>query len=186
MKKQWLITGILIMSVLAFTACAKNNKEESSGKANPEAVAEEAEKEAEEAVAEETGNDVEEVEAAKEDFLADYTGEMDLTGSWQDEVSQRATMDVEKMETGTYHILIHWASGAKEASTWEISGTYDETAGMLSYEDGAYSVHTWDDKDQETISGEETTKGALMKEGEKLRWQDSKNSEDCVFVKVSD
>ena len=111
---------------------------------------------------------------------------MDLTGSWQDEVSQRATMDIEKFETGTYHILIHWASGAKEASIWEISGVYDETAGMLSYENGNYTVCTWDDNDRETVSEEETTKGALMKEGDKLRWSDSKNEEDALFVKIPD
>ena len=115
----------------------------------------------------------------------DFTGEMDLTGSWQDEVSQRATMEIEKAETGTYHIMIHWSSSAKEASTWEISGTYDEESGMLSYQDGEYCVHTWDDQDKETISGEEITQGALLKEGDKLRWQDSKNSTDAVFVKVS-
>ena len=57
---------------------------------------------------------------------------------------------------------------------------------MLSYEDGHYSVHTWDDEDQETVSGEELTKGALIKEGDKLRWQDSNISEDAVFVKVSE
>ena len=103
----------------------------------------------------------------------------------QDEVSQRATMEIEKAETGTYHIMIHWSSSAKEASTWEISGTYDEKSGMLSYQDGEYCVHTWDDQDKETISGEEITQGALLKEGDKLRWQDSKNSTDAVFVKVS-
>ena len=93
-------------------------------------------------------------------------------------------MDVEKFETGTYHILVHWSSGAKEASIWEISGTYDETSGMLSYENGNYTVHTWDENDNETISEEGVTKGVLMKEGDKLRWSDSKNEEDCLFVKV--
>jgi hypothetical protein len=173
MKSKWLVLAVLILSMLTFTACGKK-KEESFEEVDPEAVVEEAQKE------------VEEADAKKDEFLADFTGEMDLTGSWQDEVSQRATMDVEKAETGTYHILIHWASGAKEASTWEISGTYDETSGMLSYEDGHYSVHTWDDEDQETVSGEELTKGALMKEGDKLRWQDSEISEDAVFVKISE
>ena len=72
----------------------------------------------------------------------------------------------------------------KEASIWEISGTYDETSGMLSYENGNYTVHTWDENDNETISEEGVTKGVLMKEGDKLRWSDSKNEEDCLFVKV--
>jgi hypothetical protein len=173
MKSKWLVLAVLILSMLTFTACGKK-KEESFEEVDPEAVVEEAQKE------------VEEADAKKDEFLADFTGEMDLTGSWQDEVSQRATMDVEKAETGTYHILIHWASGAKEVSTWEISGTYDETSGMLSYENGNYTVHTWDENDKETISDEEVTKGTLMKEGDKLRWSDSKNEEDGLFVKVSE
>ena len=173
MKSKWLVLAVLILSMLTFTACGKK-KEESFEEVDPEAVVEEAQKE------------VEVADAKKDEFLADFTGEMDLTGSWQDEVSQRATMDVEKAETGTYHILIHWASGAKEASTWEISGTYDETSGMLSYENGNYTVHTWDENDKETISDEEVTKGTLMKEGDKLRWSDSKNEEDGLFVKVSE
>ena len=173
MKSKRLVLAVLILSMLTFTACGKK-KEESFEEVDPEAVVEEAQKE------------VEETDAKKDEFLADFTGEMDLTGSWQDEVSQRATMDVEKSETGTYHILIHWASGAKEASTWEISGTYDETSGMLSYENGNYTVHTWDENDNETISEEEVTKGTLMKEGDKLRWSDSKNEEDGLFVKVSE
>ena len=173
MKSKWLVLAVLILSMLTFTACGKK-KEESFEEVDPEAVVEEAQKE------------VEEADVKKDEFLADFTGEMDLTGSWQDEVSQRATMDVEKAETGTYHILIHWASGAKEASTWEISGTYDETSGMLSYENGNYTVHTWDENDKETISDEEVTKGTLMKEGDKLRWSDSKIEEDGLFVKVSE
>ena len=173
MKQKWLIIGALIVSILALAGCGKK-KEESFEEADPQAIVDEAQKE------------VEEADAKTEEFLEDFTGEMDLTGSWQDEVSQRATMDIEKAETGTYHILIHWASGAKEASTWEISGTYDETSGMLSYENGNYSVHTWDEDDNETISDEEVTKGALMKEGDKLRWSDSKNEEDGLFVKVSE
>ena len=173
MKSKWLVLAVLILSMLTFTACGKK-KEESFEEVDPEAVVEEAQKE------------VEEADAKKDEFLADFTGEMDLTGSWQDEVSQRATMDVEKAETGTYHILIHWASGAKEASTWEISGTYDETYGMLSDENGNYTVHTWDENEKEKISDETVKKGKLMKEGDKLRWSDSKNEEDGLFVKVSE
>lgn len=173
MKNKKLILSVLVLSLLVFTACGKK-KEESAGAVDPQAVVEETQKE------------VEEADAKKEEFLADFTGEMDLTGSWQDEVSQRATMDIEKFETGTYHILIHWGSGAKETSVWEISGTYDEKSGMLSYENGNYYVITRDENDKETISEEGVTKGALMKEGEKLRWNDSKNEEDGLFVKVSE
>ena len=184
MKNKWLIAGALVLSMLAFTACGRE-KEESFEEIDPEAVVEEAKQEVEE-TSEKTQKEVEAADAMAEEFLSDFTDEMNLTGSWQDEVSQRATMDIEKALTGTYHILIHWASGAKETSIWEISGTYDETAGMISYENGNYSVHTWDDNDEETISGLDVTKGALMKEGEKIRWSDSKNEDDCVFIKVSE
>ena len=184
MKKKWLSAGALVLSMLAFTACGRK-KEESFEEIDPEAVVEEAKQEVEE-TSEKTQKEVEAADAMAEEFLSDFTDEMNLTGSWQDEVSQRATMDIEKALTGTYHILIHWASGAKENSIWEISGTYDETTGMISYENGNYSVHTWDDNDEETISGLDVTKGALMKEGEKIRWSDSKNEDDCVFIKVSE
>ena len=102
----------------------------------------------------------------------------------ESEVSQRASMYAVKNEDGSYDIFVHWGGGAKETAIWEIHGTYDETSGMLSYEDGAYSIHTWDEDNTETVHDEETTKGAFMKEGDKLRWQDSKNSEDGLFVKV--
>ena len=184
MKNKWLIAGALVLSMLAFTACGRE-KEESFEEIDPEAVVEEAKQEVEE-TSEKTQKEVEAADAMAEEFLSDFTDEMNLTGSWQDEVSQRATMDIEKALTGTYHILIHWASGAKETSIWEISGTYDETSGMLSYENGNYTVHTWDENDKETVSEGEVTKGTLMKEGDKLRWSDSKNEEDGLFVKVSE
>lgn len=184
MKNKWLIAGALVLSMLAFTACGRK-KEESFEEIDPEAVVEEAKQEVEE-TSEKTQKEVEAADAMAEEFLSDFTDEMNLTGSWQDEVSQRATMDVEKFETGTYYIHIHWSSGASEESLWEITGTYDETSGMLSYENGNYSVITWDENGKETITEEDVTKGSLMKEGDKLRWTDSKIEEDGLFVKVSE
>ena len=122
-------------------------------------------------------------EQIKEEFLNEISGEMDLEGAWEDEVSQRAHMNVTKNEDGSYNIVVRWGSSAFETSVWEIHGTYDEVSGMLSYQDGAYSIHTADEKGNETISGEETTNGAFMKEGEKLRWSDSKAPDDGLFVK---
>ena len=118
-------------------------------------------------------------------LLHNFTGEMELAGSWQDEVSQRAMMDVEKLEDGSYHILISWGGGAFETAIWEIYGSYDPVSGMLSYEDGAFSVHTWDENGNETVSEEEKTAGALLREGDKLRWQDSRNEETGLFVRIS-
>lgn len=104
----------------------------------------------------------------------------DLSGAWDDEVSQRASMDVTKNADGSYSFLVHWGGSATETAIWEIRGTFDET-GVLTYEDGKYSIHTFDDKENETISGEETTKGSFTFENGKLRWKDSKNSDDGLF-----
>lgn len=107
--------------------------------------------------------------------------ELDLTGTWEDEVSQRASMDVTKNADGSYQFLVHWGGSATETAIWEMNGTFDEASGTLVYEDGKYSIHTFDENDKETVSGEETTKGSFTLENGKLRWKDSKNSEDGLF-----
>lgn len=112
--------------------------------------------------------------------------ETELAGSWQDEVSRRASMEISQNQDGSYKIVVLWGSSAFETSTWEISGSFDAETGVLSYNDGKYSVHYYDENGTETVSDEETTKGSFTINGDKLRWQDSKNSEEGMFVKVSD
>ena len=186
MKKRLLIIGTLVGSILVMTACG-GKKEETPAPAQ-EAVQEAAgETEAAQEANEETEAVQEVIEQTEADsVLEDFTGDKDLSGSWDDEVSKRASMDVTKNEDGSYNILVHWGGSATETAIWEIHGEYDPNSGMLSYEDGAYSIHTFDDKGNETVSGEEKTKGAFMKEGDKLRWQDSKNTEDGLFSKTSE
>ena len=185
-----LIMTMAVMMAFSVTACGNRQNTDSGQQVpNPEEVAEQTEDQEDQAqaLAEEAQETVEQAESevqAVEDsiqneVLADFTGKMDLAGSWQDEVSKRATMDVTANEDGSYDIVVNWGGSATEKAVWQIHGTYDEVSGMLSYEDGRYSIHT----DNETVSDEEVTKGAFMKEGEKLRWQDSKNSEDGLFVK---
>ena len=185
------IMTMAAMMAFSMTACGnKQNTDSGQQVPNPEEVAGQNENEVQ-ALTEEAQETVEQAESevqAVEDSIqnevfSDFTGKMDLAGSWQDEISKRATMDVTANEDGSYDIVINWAGSATEKAVWQIHGTYDEVSGMLSYEDGQYSIHTWDENNNETVSDEEVTKGVLMKEGEKLRWQDSKNSEDGVFVK---
>ena len=147
MKKKLFILTTLIISVYAMTACG--GKQETP--AAPQEAVQEAAKEAEAAqqAAEETVKEAAEA-AEPENLLGDFVGDMDLSGSWEDEVSKRASMDVTKNE------------------------------------DGSYSIHTVDDKGNETISGEEKTSGAFMKEGDKLRWQDSKNADAGLFSKTAE
>ncbi len=115
--------------------------------------------------------------------LDDYTGDFDLTGSWMDEVSKRASMDVTRNSDGSYDILVSWGASATEAAIWQIHGQYDEKSGMLSYTDGKYAIHTFDEDGKETLSEETTTEGSFLKEDGKLRWKDSKNADDGLFVR---
>ena len=184
MKKKSLILTTLIISVYALTACGKGKEE---APVLPQEAVQEAAEEAE-AVQETVEETVKEtVEATEpENVLEDFVGDMDLSGSWDDEVSKRASMDVTKNEDGSYDITVHWGASATETAIWTIHGEYDPTSGMLSYDDGNYSIHTFDDKGNETISGEEKTSGAFMKEGDKLRWQDSKNADAGLFSKTAE
>ena len=166
MKKRLLILTTLIISVYAMTACGKGKEE---APASPQEVVQEAE--AAQEAAEETVKEAAEA-AEPENLLEDFVGDMDLSGSWDDEVSKRASMDVVKNEDGSYDITVHWGGSATETAIWTIHGNY--------------SIHTVDDKGNETISGEEKTSGAFMKEGDKLRWQDSKNAEQGLFSKTTE
>ncbi len=179
MKKAIALILTMALCMLMMAACTTTQEElsqEEVQQAGQEAV-QEAEVAADEAVTE--------ADEISEEFLSQVSGEMDLTGSWEDEISQRAHMDVTKNADGSYSILVSWGSSASETSTWEITGTYDEASGMLSYENGSYTVHTWDEDGVETVSEPEITKGAFMKEGDKLRWKDSKNSDSGLFVKAN-
>ena len=128
-------------------------------------------------------------------LLHNFTGEMELEAAVVEALKEGDTLTVgqysepiekiEKLEDGSYHILISWGGGAFETAIWEIYGSYDPVSGMLSYEDGAFSVHTWDENGNETVSEEEKTAGALLREGDKLRWQDSRNEETGLFARIS-
>ena len=198
LKRYIVMACAAMLAAFTLTACRvnANNTEkepaaEETAKPAAEGAAEEAAAQAQaqgnDAIeaAEVQGNDaVEDAEAQTEAVLGEFAGEMDLAGSWEDEISMRAGMDCVRNEDGSYDIRVHWGGSAWETAVWEIHGTYDEASGMLSYEDGKYSIHTFDDKNQETVSGEKTTSGVFMKEGDKLRWQDSENSGEGLFVKV--
>jgi len=118
-----------------------------------------------------------------DELLQGFTSGEDLAGSWEDEIGGHAVMDAIKQEDGSYKILISWHDASGETAIWEIHGSFDPASGMLAYEDGAYSLHTWDENDNETVSHETTTQGVLMKEGDKLRWQDTALDADALFVK---
>ena len=116
-------------------------------------------------------------------ILGEVSGDIELEGTWQDEISERATMSAARNADGSYDIEVSWANSADETASWRIHGTYDSVAGMLGYGDGEYVVRMLE-YGKEIVSGPEVTAGVFTKSGEKLIWIDSKVENEAVFSKV--
>lgn len=112
-----------------------------------------------------------------------------LSGTWQDKVSQRASLDVVMYTDGSYDMTVWWGDSATETAVWEITGYFQDGA-VLPYEDGYYTVRSYDENGNETITQEAVTNGSFTwQEDGKLRWHDSQveengYSEDCLFVQM--
>ena len=115
----------------------------------------------------------------------DEASEYAFAGTWQDEVSQRASMDATQ-DGNHVEILVHWGGSATEAASWEISGDCDPETGSLAYEDARFTVTEWDDDGNDTVIEEKTSNGMFAWEGDKLRWTDSLNEDEGLFVKLDD
>lgn len=113
---------------------------------------------------------------AMETKLEEVQEEEDLSGNYQDSVSQRATMDVTKNEDGTYHIFVSWSSSAFEGMTWEMNA--EKVGDTLTYQD---CVTKMNDEVQEEIQ-----KGSFDIKDGKLEWTGSHDPscQNCVFEKV--
>ncbi len=115
------------------------------------------------------------------------TSSKDFTGSYQDKVSQRATMQI----TGSaadYTVKIHWGGSASEASEWTFHGTFD-TDGILRYTNGVKAVTKVDEGSGTSNITTEYSDGSgklvSSSDGTSLYWIDDKAHEDngATFVK---
>lgn len=114
-------------------------------------------------------------------------GSQDITGNYQDSVSQRATMTINEGEDGTYDVCVMWSSSATEETEWNMNCKLEE--GKLSYEDSDKIFRVYEDDDPESF--EETE---LLGEGAgyfeitdgKLCWTGAvdKECKDCQFELV--
>lgn len=115
-------------------------------------------------------------------------GSKDITGNYQDSVSQRAVAEVALNDDGeTYDVTVTWASSALEETEWNMNCKLEE--GKLTYEDSSKVFRKYDDDSMEDF--EETE---FMGEGEgyfeitdgKLCWTGAvdKECKDCQFELV--
>ena len=174
-RKTFSILALVTGAAVMMTACSSGGAAQPA-ESNTAEAAEGAQAEADQAAADLT--------AAEAEVLDEIAGPLDLSGSWEDEVSKRAVMSAARKKDGSYVITVSWGGSATEAAVWEIEGNYDEASGMLTYENARHYTHVVDAEGNESTKDETTTNGAFMKEGEKVRWKDSANEEDGVFVKV--
>ena len=165
MKKRLFIGIILLITICALSCMFTGCSSKSDNKANTDEI--------------DPKNVLESVRPP-EDFV--------LEGSWSDESSGRAAMDITKGKgEDEYEVLITWANGAAEKVSWKFSGTFDREGGFLSYEDCVKTTITFDENDNDTAKTEyENGKGAISYLDGKLRWEDKQEDagKDCNFVKV--
>ena len=120
MKNKIFAILLALTMVLALAACHKTENVEVSTTAP--VVTEEVETTA----AEETS------EAEEESKTADKTvikNDVNLVGTWDDKMSQRATMEIRGGKGKTYQIHVHWGSTAFESDNWTMTGTFNDTTG---------------------------------------------------------
>ena len=109
----------------------------------------------------------------------------DLAGDYQDEISQRATLTLEKTDEENYSIGINWSVSSFEGVYWTMTGQFDGET--LSYSDGECHYYKMDENG-ETETDEVTESGLsgsfkLTDEG-KLEWTGATEDETGVFVKI--
>ena len=173
MKNKIFAILLALTMVLALAACHKTENVEVSTTAP--VVTEEVETTA----AEETS------EAEEESKTADKT--VILVGTWDDKMSQRATMEIRGGKGKTYQIHVHWGSTAFESDNWTMTGTFNDTTGELTYKDCKRVTTTLNEEDGPETEEVHYTNGTgkfLYKNGE-LSWRADNDPDvnDCVFAR---
>lgn len=188
MKKKILTVFLTAVTAAALTACGGSSKPAAEKLPETGEMTEEEQDAMGRELEEQTDQMVDDLLSNALDmengFLDEFSGEMDLEGSWEDETSRRAMMDISMNEDGSCTAIIYWGGSAFETAVWEITGTYDPASGSLSYDSARHYCHVAKEDGTDEEVDETTTDGVLSKEGDKLLWQDSANGyEDHFFVK---
>lgn len=114
-------------------------------------------------------------------------GMFDITGEYQDEYSQRATMSVTE-DNGTYYFTVYWSNSSNETIVYSMEGTREDED--IKYEGENIAVYTYDDEGNEMVADGTASNNIGWFEivDGKLAWTGASKEENknCVFVKVSD
>ncbi len=180
MKNKIFAIVLALTMVFAFAACSKTETADvttavASTKAETTAVEE---SKTEDATTEKT------TKAVSKTVI---TNSVNLVGTWEDKVSQRAILEVRSGSgSNNYSLHAHWSSSAYEAEDWYMTGTYNTTTGELTYSDCRRVTTTYaTDNDSDKTEDVQYTNGSgkfVYKNGE-LSWQADNDGDvnDCVF-----
>lgn len=108
-----------------------------------------------------------------------------LAGSWADEFTERANMDITADGSNGIKCIVHWSSSASEADMWELTGRISED-GLIYYTDCVHSNLVFTEAGETVTVISENGAGFFSPTPEgKLAWNGAAESDctDCVFVK---
>lgn len=109
-------------------------------------------------------------------------------GTYQDQVSQRAQMIIDKGDEGTgVLVTIIWGGSAFETAQWEISGEIEESTNTISYNRCIKSIISeGEDGEQKVDVQYEEGSGQIVIGNGYITWQDNVENAgaDCQFVPV--
>ena len=110
-------------------------------------------------------------------------------GTWQDEVSKRATMTVDENGDGTYSIEITWGNGAASSEVWTMTAI-DMGNGTWMYRDCSHVTENWlseEISNSETVAENGTGFFDVVETGNtvKLVWTDYSSGLGCTFIHVA-
>lgn len=107
-------------------------------------------------------------------------------GSWMDEWSQRAGLNIQKTGLNTAKVTVQWSSSYRETSEWVFNCKWDSNTGILAYENGKSRECYYDDNTNNLYKELEYDDGSgyFYLDSGYLYWVDEKEDAgaDCRFV----
>lgn len=120
---------------------------------------------------------------------ADYSDLSSYIGTWEDQYSQRCSMEITSLSESEVSVFIRWGSSATEESQWTMTGVYQPDSGTLEYTDGVLTDNVY--QDNGAISSEEFYRGGTgrfyIEEGY-LYWVDDMENQGagCCFQRIEE
>ena len=105
----------------------------------------------------------------------------DFVGTWSEEYSHRAKIEISQLNSETYSINVRWSGSAFNCGMWTMTATFNPDNKSLEYNNAYYLERTYED--EETYSDEDLYQngtGYFFFEDGKLCWISDESIVDCI------